>query len=52
MEATVVIILTLIAAALLGHHGHHVRRNRRAGFGLWYSLRGPWGTRWTISKRF
>jgi hypothetical protein len=48
MEA--VIILLVIAYLLF--HRHHYRRNRRAGFGVWYSLRGPFHTRWTISKRW
>lgn len=44
-----VIVLVIVAYAALHHH--HYRRNRRAGFGVWYSLRGPWGTRVRISKR-
>lgn len=32
-------------------HYHHYRRRRRNGFGVWYSLRGPWGTRVSVSKR-
>jgi len=48
MEAVVVLV---IIAVVLVHHGHHYRRNRRNGFGVWYSLRGPWGTRVSVSKR-
>jgi hypothetical protein len=48
MEA--VIIIAVIAVVLL-HHGHHYRRHRRNGFGVWYSMRGPWGTRVRVSKR-
>lgn len=44
------ILIVVVAYAL--HHGKHYRRRRRAGFGVWYSMRGPWGTRETISKRF
>jgi hypothetical protein len=43
-------ILLLVLAYLVLHH-HHYRRHRRAGAGFWYSLRGPWGTRWTVTKR-
>jgi hypothetical protein len=46
------IAAVLIVAAVLLHHRHHYRRHRRAGFGIWYSLRGPWGTRESVSKRF
>jgi hypothetical protein len=45
-------VLILLALAGLAHHGRHYRRNRRSGFGIWYSMRGPFGTRETISKRF
>jgi hypothetical protein len=45
-----VIGIVLFAAYLL-HHGRHYRRHRRNGFGVWYSLRGPWGTRVSVSKR-
>lgn len=48
MEAIVIIV---IVGAILLHHGRHYRRNRRNGFGVWYSLRGPWGTRVSVSKR-
>ena len=48
MEAIVIIV---VLTAILLHHGHHYRRNRRSGFGVWYSLRGPWHTRVTVSKR-
>jgi len=46
---TVAIIAAVLIYAL--HHHSHYRRNRRSGFGVWYSLRGPWGTRVRISKR-
>lgn len=45
------LIIAIIIVAVLAHHAHHYRRNRRSGFGVWYSLRGPWGTRIRISKR-
>lgn len=45
-----VLVIVVIAYALF--HGHHYRRNRRRGFGIWYSFRGPFGTRETISRRF
>ena len=48
MEAIVIIV---VLTAILLRHGHHYRRNRRSGFGVWYSLRGPWGTRVSVSKR-
>jgi hypothetical protein len=44
-----VIVLGIVAYAAL-HHRHY-RRNRSRGFGVWYSLRGPWGTRIRVSKR-
>ena len=44
--------LVILVAAVLLHHGHHYRRHRRAGFGVWYAMRGPWGTRVRVSKRF
>ena len=50
MEDAKVVLIILVAAMLL-HHGHHYRRNRRAGFGVWWSMRGPWGTRVRVSKR-
>lgn len=46
------LIILIIVGLVLAHHGHHYRRNRRNGFGVWYSLRGPWGSRVTVSKRF
>lgn len=48
MEAFAAVV---IVAYLLFHH-HQYRRHRRAGFGVWYSLRGPFHTRWTVSRRF
>lgn len=45
------VIVLVVVVYLLVHH-HHYRRNRRSGFGVWYSLRGPWGTRIRVSKRF
>lgn len=47
---------TVLGAIVLGgvlyllFHRHHYRRNRRAGHGIWVSLRGPFRTR--ISKEF
>ena len=50
MEDAKVILIILVALVLL-HHGHHYRRHRRNGFGVWYAMRGPWGTRVRVSKR-
>jgi len=50
MKDVKVILIALVALVLLHHHKHY-RRNRRGGFGVWYSLRGPWHTRVTVSKR-
>jgi hypothetical protein len=47
-----VLILILLAVAYLAFHGHHSRRRRRAGFGIWESLPGPFGTRVTVSRRW
>ncbi len=47
--ATIALALVLL---YLTHHGRHYRRHRRAGFGVWASLPGPFRTRTTISKRF
>jgi len=44
------VILAIVVGYLLIHHRHY-RRHRRMGFGVWYSLRGPWGTRVTVRKR-
>lgn len=44
--------LILIGVLYLLFHGHHYRRRRRAGFGVWGSIPGPFGTRVTASKRF
>ena len=38
MEDAKITLVILVAAWLL-HHGHHYRRNRRDGFGVWYSMR-------------
>jgi hypothetical protein len=46
MEAAVVIGVVLY----LLFHGHHYRKRRRFGCGFWVSMRGPFGTRETISK--
>jgi hypothetical protein len=43
------VLLVLLYAK---HHHRHYRRHRRAGFGFWYSMRGPFGGRVTYSKRF
>jgi hypothetical protein len=48
---TILIIILLILIYLAFHH-HHYRRNRRKGFGIFYSLRGPFGTWIRITKRF
>jgi hypothetical protein len=47
---TAAVIALVVVVYLLVHHRHY-RRNRQRGFGVWYSLRGPWGTRIRISKR-
>ena len=44
------VIAILIVLYLLFHH-HHYRRHRRARCGIWYSLRGPWRTRVSVTKR-
>jgi hypothetical protein len=48
------LFLGIFAFLLLmgGRHARHYRKHRRAGFGFWYSIRGPFGTRETISKRW
>ena len=46
-----VIGVVLIVAYLLFHH-HHYRRHRRAGLTVRESIPGPWGTWFTIGKRF
>ncbi len=45
-------VILLLALAYFTHHGRHYRGHRRAGFGVWASLPGPFKTRATISKRF
>jgi hypothetical protein len=45
------IALVVLVVVLLLHHHHHYRRHRRNGFGVWYAMRGPWGTRVRVSKR-
>lgn len=45
MELLVIVVVALLYAVF--HHKHY----RRDGFGVWYSLRGPWHTRVTVSKR-
>lgn len=45
------VIGVLVVLAYLLHHHKHYRRHRRARCGIWYSLRGPWGTRVSVSKR-
>lgn len=44
--------IALLAVLYLLFHHKHYRRHRRAGFGVWASLPGPFRTRATISKRF
>jgi hypothetical protein len=44
-------ILIIIVVLYLAFHHHQYRRNRRGGFGVWYSLRGPFHTRIRVSKR-
>jgi hypothetical protein len=46
----VVLFVGLLVAAYAAFHGHHYRRNRRRGLGVWVSVRGPFGTR--IGRRF
>jgi hypothetical protein len=43
------LLIVIIAALYLLHHGRHYRRNRRRGLSVWVSARGPFGTR--VSKR-
>jgi len=43
----------LVIAAIIIYslyHAYRYRANRRAGLGIWVSVRGPWGTR--IGRRF
>jgi hypothetical protein len=49
---TALIIIAIVLAIYLTHHGRHYRRRRRAGLTVRESLPGPWGTRISISKRF
>lgn len=51
MNRMTLFIVICIVVIYMGIHHHHYRRNRRNGFGMWYSMRGPWGTRIRISKR-
>ena len=44
-----IIVIVLLYA---GFHHSRYRRHRRNGFGGWYSMRGPFGTRVRVSKRF
>ena len=44
-------VLIALAVVYLAFHHHHYRKHRRARCGIWYSLRGPWGTRVSVSKR-
>ena len=44
-------VLIVLGACYVLFHRHHYRRNRRHGFGVWYSLRGPFNTRIRVSKR-
>lgn len=46
-EAVCVVLFVLYLAV----HHHHYRRHRRGGFGVWYAMRGPFGTRVRVSKR-
>jgi hypothetical protein len=50
MEAVVVIGVFVVLYGLF-HHRHY-RRRRRLGCGFWVSMRGPWGLRDTVSKRW
>jgi hypothetical protein len=50
MLALIVIVICVLAYG--SHHARHYRRHRRLGMGVWYSLRGPFGTRVTVRKRF
>jgi hypothetical protein len=51
-----VIILIILGALLLvgltHQHGRHYERNRRSGLTISESMRGPFGSRVRISKRF
>lgn len=44
------ILIAVVLAGYLLHHGRHYARNRRSGLSVLVSMRGPWGTR--ISRRF
>jgi hypothetical protein len=47
---TAIIVLVLIAYLLF--HRRHYRRHRRAGLTVRESIPGPWGTWFSVSKRF
>jgi hypothetical protein len=49
---TLIVIIVIAVLLAGGNHHRHYRRNRRAGCGIWFSLRGPFGTRETVSRRW
>jgi hypothetical protein len=44
-------VLIFIAIAYLVIHVLSYKHGRRRSMGFWYSMRGPFRTRWTVSKR-
>lgn len=46
-----VLIIAAVVLYLL-FHGRHYRRRRRAGLTVRESIPGPWGTWFSVSKRF
>jgi hypothetical protein len=50
MEA--VVFIGIVVVLYGAFHHHHYRRRRRLGCGFWVSMRGPFGTRETVSKRW
>jgi hypothetical protein len=51
----VIAVIVIVAVALIAashHHGRHYERNRRSGLTISESMRGPFGSRVRVSKRF
>jgi hypothetical protein len=51
MDHVYAVLIILGGLYVLFHH-HHYRRNRRNGFGVFYSMRGPFHTSIRVTKRF
>ena len=48
----IIAIIIVIAVLYAAHHTKHYRRNRRSGLTVSESLRGPFGSRVRVTKRF